>query len=211
MDIIAIASALTAILMAGSTHLRMNLWLYSVQTLLIAGLTFLLAGHRHEPNLYLTALSIATLKAFSVPLFLLWIMRRINVSSDPGITVAAPLAMHFSVLLMGLSYFLTRGLPERLIEGQTSFTATASVSLLVTGLILMLTRRIALSQIIGFLVIENGIYLFAQTQIHGMPLVVEMGVLLDVLAGVMISGLLVFRIQRSFEHVDVTQLTDLKD
>ncbi|HEY9785710.1 MAG TPA: hypothetical protein V6D17_09935, partial [Candidatus Obscuribacterales bacterium] len=91
------------------------------------------------------------------------------------------------------------------------FTATASISLLFTGLILMLTRRIALSQIVGFLVLENGIYLFALTQTRGMPMVVEMGILLDVLVGVMIAGLLVFRIQKSFEHIDVTQLTELRD
>ena len=75
----------------------------------------------------------------------------------------------------------------------------------------MLTRRLAISQILGFLVIENGIFTFALTQTHGMPMFVEMGVMLDVLAGVMIAGLLTFRIQKSFEHIDVAQLTDLRD
>ncbi|HNN63938.1 MAG TPA: hypothetical protein PKH78_12890, partial [Candidatus Obscuribacter sp.] len=77
--------------------------------------------------------------------------------------------------------------------------------------LLMLTRRAALSQIVGFLVIENGIYLFAITQTHGMPMLVEMGLLLEVLVGVMISGLLLFNIKKSFEHIDVSQLTELKD
>jgi hydrogenase-4 membrane subunit HyfE len=58
---------------------------------------------------------------------------------------------------------------------------------------------------------ENGIYLFALTQTHGMPMIVEMGILLDVLVGVMITGLLLFNIKKSFEHIDVTQLTDLRD
>ncbi|MFX5494202.1 hypothetical protein ABTD62_20905, partial [Acinetobacter baumannii] len=62
-----------------------------------------------------------------------------------------------------------------------------------------------------FLVLENGIYLFYQSQTVGMHLVMEMGVLLDIFTAVMIAGLVVFRIQSSFEHVDVTQLSELKE
>ena len=76
---------------------------------------------------------------------------------------------------------------------------------------IMLTRRIALSQVIGFLVMEDGIYLFGLTQTKGMPMLIEMGILLDVLVGVMIAGLIAFRIKRSFEHIDVTMLSELRD
>ena len=210
-DLLAVIAALAAVLMAGSTHLRRNIQLYSLQTFVLASTTALLANWRAEPQLYIVAFTIALVKAAAIPYFLQWIMRRISAMQDPCITLAPPVAMHLSVLFMGLSYFLTQGLPVGLIIGQTWVTATSSLSLLLTGLVLMLTRRIALSQIIGFLVIENGIYLFAQTQTIGMPLVVEMGVLLDVLVAVMIAGLVVFRIQRSFEHVDVAQLSELKD
>jgi hydrogenase-4 component E len=75
----------------------------------------------------------------------------------------------------------------------------------------MLTRRLAISQVIGFLVLENGIFLYGLTQTHGVPLVVELGVVLDVLMGVMVAGLVIFRLNRSFEHIDVTQLRGLKD
>jgi hydrogenase-4 component E len=60
-------------------------------------------------------------------------------------------------------------------------------------------------------VLENGIFLYALTQTHGMPLMVEMGVLLDVLVGVMLAGLVIFRLNRSFEHIDVTQLRGLRE
>ncbi len=85
------------------------------------------------------------------------------------------------------------------------------MSILFTGVLLMLARRIAISQITGFLVLENGIYLFALTQTHGMPLFIEMGVLLELLGAVMIGGLLLHRIKKSFEHIDVTQLTELRE
>ena len=85
-----------------------------------------------------------------------------------------------------------------------------ALALLVIGMLLMLTRRLAISQVIGFLVVENGIFLYALTQTSGMPLMVEMGVVFDVLVGVMVAGLVIFRLNRSFEHVDVTKLTGLK-
>ena len=86
-----------------------------------------------------------------------------------------------------------------------------AVSLLLIGMLLMLTRRLAISQVIGFLVLENGIFLYALTQTHGIPLMVEMGIVLDVLVGVMIAGVVIFLLNRSFEHIDVTQLRGLKE
>ena len=58
---------------------------------------------------------------------------------------------------------------------------------------------------------ENGIYLFTLSKAQGMPMAVELGIILDILVGVMIAGVIVFKIQKSFEHIDVTLLKDLKD
>jgi hydrogenase-4 component E len=70
---------------------------------------------------------------------------------------------------------------------------------------------VALSQIVGFMVMENGIYLFGLAVTNGMPLFIEMGIMLDLMAGVMITGLIVFRIKKNFEHIDVTLLSELKE
>jgi hydrogenase-4 component E len=210
-EAIAISSAVTAIFMLGSSHLRQNLWFYAFNTVLIGALTGLAATVKHESHLLFIALAICVLKAVGIPIFLNWIIKRINVEKDPGTFLAAPLAMHLSILLMGGSYLLAAQLPGLVTDGDSRFGATAAMSLLFTGVLLMLTRKFALSQILGFLVIENGIYMFALTQTQGMPMIVEMGVLLDVLVGVMIAGLITFRIKKSFEHIDVSQLTELTD
>jgi hydrogenase-4 membrane subunit HyfE len=210
-ELVVIAAAVTAILMAGSSQLKMNLFLYSVETLLIGSATAITAYTYHETNLYYIALAIALLKGIAIPIFLSWTIDKINIKTDIGTMVPAPLAMHLTVILLGLSYLIVSGLPVPLNYVRGWPGATAASSLLFSGLVLMLTRRVAISQIIGFLVLENGIYLFALTQTRGMPMIVEMGVLLDVLAGAMIAGLLVFKIQRSFEHIDTSLLSDLKD
>jgi hydrogenase-4 component E len=210
-EFVVIGAAIVAVLMAGSSHVRVNLYYYSFQTFLIAGATALAAHTRQENGLYIIAIVIALLKAIGVPYFMSRIMDKVNITSETSMIMPAPLAMHFSIALMGVAYLCTQGLPVPPDGSRGWPGATAAISLVLTGMMLMLTRRVAVSEIIGFLVIENGIYTFALIQTQHMPLIVEMGIMLDVLVGVMIAGLLVFSIQKSFEHIDVAQLTELKD
>ena len=207
--VIAIASALAAILMVGSRHLRTNLLLYSVQTFLVCLLTIMISMHKDEHGLFFVGIAVASIKAIGIPSAFLWIIKRIDVQSDSGTMLPAPLAMHLCILLLGLSKILTSGLPVPVISGESSMEATAALSLLFTGMVVMLTRKVALSQIVGFLTMENGIFLFALTQTSGMPMIIEMGILLDVLVGVMIGGLLLFRIKTSFEQFDKRFVVDL--
>jgi hydrogenase-4 component E len=112
---------------------------------------------------------------------------------------------------LGISYLLAQRLPNLSNLDDAAMGATAAFALLFMGMMLMVSRRLAISQVIGFLVIENGIFMYQLTQTHDMPFIVEMGILLDVLVAVMIAGLFLVRIKMSFEHIDVTQLTNLKD
>lgn len=210
-EFVVIASTVTAVLMVGSLHLRVNIFLYSLGALLIALATAIAAGAHQEHALIAVAFVFAIIKGIAIPIFLSWTIRRLNIHSDSGCLIAAPLAMHLSILFLAASYFLVIGLPVPAGELRGWPGSMSAISLVFTGIVLMLTRKFAISQILGFLVIENGIYLFALTQTRGMPLIVEMGIMLDVLVGVMLCGLLVFKIQHSFEHIDVTQLSDLRD
>jgi hydrogenase-4 component E len=210
-ELIAISAAILAILMLGTNHIRSNLDFYSLHTLLIAGDTAWLAMSTGQAELYLVAFFFALFKAFIIPRFLSWVMDTINVDTDAGAFIVAPMAMMAGVGMLGVSYLLSSQLPGLPGDHDSRLGAMAAMSILFTGVLLMLARRIAISQITGFLVLENGVYLFALTQTHGMPLFIEMGVLLEILGGVMIFGLLLFRIQKSFEHIDVTQLTELRD
>lgn len=206
-----LTSASLACLIVGSLHLRVNLWLYALSTLFISLATGLTARQYSDTNLFYVAVLIVIIKAVCIPKFFSWTIDKLHVQRDLGAMVTPPLAMHATMLLFALSFVLTREIPSHAGSGNGWLGAAGGISLVFTGLILMLTRRLAISQILGFLVIENGIYVFALTQTRGMPLIVEMGILLDVLVGVMVSGLLLFKIQKSFEHIDVGQLTELKD
>ena len=143
--------------------------------------------------------------------FLRWVIKEIDARNDTGALLPIPISMHLAIILLAASHFLAQSLPHPGDGAATTSGAAAAISLLLSGILFMLTRRVALSQIIGFLTMENGIYLFALTQTRGMPMIVEMGIMLDVLAAVMIAGLIAFRIQKSFEHIDVTRLTELTE
>lgn len=210
-DMFALVTAFTAILMIGTTHLRLNIGVFSIQTLVLATITAMYAVYRHETHLWLVAAALVLLKAFGVPKFLSFIIRKVNVQRDSSTFVPASIAMHISIVFLIVSYLLARQLPDAASYSSGWPTATAAISLVCSGLTVMLTRRSALSQIVGFLIMENGIYLFGLTHTRGMPLLIEMGIMLDVLAGVMIAGLIVFRIKKDFEHIDVSKLAELRE
>lgn len=210
-EMIALSAATLAIFMLGTTHLRANLDFYTSHALAIAAETAWLAKISHQDHLYWLAFFFALLKVIIIPRFLNWVMKEIAVETDAGAFLVAPLAMIAGIGMLGVSYLLAAQLPGLSGDTDSKIGAMAAMSIIFTGVLLMLARKIAISQIIGFLVLENGIYLFALTQTHGMPLIIEMGLMLEVLAGVMLFGLLLFRIKKSFEHIDVTRLTELRE
>lgn len=198
------AAVLLGLWMVGRTHLRPQLLLYGVQTLALGVLAAWIGGAHREPTLIVTGCAVAALKGIAVPIYLDWVIRRIGCRRDAGLVLAPPL-----LLLVTLSA-LAALLLLRPFDAEMALSALPAVGLLLIGMILMVSRRLAVSQILGFLVLENGIFLYTVVQPHAMPLVVELGVLMDVLVGTMLAGVLTFRIRDSFEHIDVTELTQLR-
>jgi len=82
---------------------------------------------------------------------------------------------------------------------------------LLTGLMIIVTRRKALTQVIGYLTMENGVYLFGTVLMIEEPFLVEMGVLLDVFVAVFIMGITIYQINSEFDHIDTDRLSELKN
>jgi hydrogenase-4 component E len=211
-EIIGIMSAVLAVWMLGSRNVNFHVSMLTWQIALISIETAVFAYQYQEPIFYLVAIVLFGQRGIYVPWMLRRIMFETDVANDPGTLLSAPLTMHLSILLFVLSFFVANHLPipSPVLGGTVLATATASISLLFSGIVMMLTRRLALSQIVGFITIENGVYLFALTQTDGLPFLIEVFVLFDILGAIMIAGVLIFRIKRSFEHIDVTRLTNLK-
>ncbi|HEY3418109.1 MAG TPA: hypothetical protein VGM23_14625 [Armatimonadota bacterium] len=206
-DLLAAGAALLAVWMCGLTRLETQLWGLALQTTFLGLICWLLGQGTHGLHFLLLAGVILLVKALGIPFFLSWASQRLTVSHDIG-TTSPPLSLLAGCSILIVSYFLA---PQIAVTTMGNAGAAGmALSLLLTGMLVMITRRLAISQIIGFLMLENGIFLYGLTQTHGMPLLLEMGIVFEVLVGVMIAGLVIFRLNRSFEHIDVTQLRGLR-
>ncbi len=209
-ELLEVSAAIIAILMLGSTNVRANLALFAFQCLIMCAVTVCIGKERGDQTLLWLAVMVVLVKAIIAPIFLAWVMTRVKVPAESRTFISAPISMHLGIIFLALSHLLAQRLPN-LASANDTMGSTASLGLLFMGMLMMVSRKLAINQVIGFLVFENGIFMYSLTQTRDMPLIVEMGILLDVLVAVMIAGLLLFRIQKSFEHIDVTQMTHLKD
>ena len=207
-EILSAGVACCAVLMCGLNRITPLLRLPAAQTAVIAAITALLGVRLHEPHYFWLAAVVLCTKAIAIPAYLSWAAGRLNLRRDSGTVLNPLMALLIGGGLLTAGYFLAPRVAVPALENVGA--AGMALALLFIGMLLMLTRQLALSQIAGFLVLENGIFLYGLTQTHGMPLMVEMGVVFDVLVGVMVAGLVIFRLNRSFEHIDVTQLRGLR-
>jgi len=99
---------------------------------------------------------------------------------------------------------------EGLNEGSVNLQMVNSISIILIGLLFMISRKKAIGQIIGFLVIENGLFVTAMFVTNGMPFVVDMGILIDLLTAVIIMGVMVFKINDKFDSINIDKLRNLK-
>jgi hydrogenase-4 component E len=126
-----------------------------------------------------------------------------------------PLVGYVSSILLGVVLFalslwigsrmpLPTGAPSKLVLPVALFT-------IMVGLFLIIARRKALTQVVGYIVLENGIYIFGVALVLDSPLLVELGVLLDVFVAVFVMGITILQMGRTFDDVDTDQLSTLKD
>lgn len=179
------------------------------QSVILAGIIAMIGYFGHDPELYFVAGFMFVLKALILPYFLEKMRANLQVTRevDPYVNNATSLIL--SGLLVLLAYTITR--PLMLVSSlPTRNGIPLAMGLIFVGLFVVLSRKKALTQIIGFLVLENGIVLLAALGTYGIPLMVELGVFLDVLMGFLVMQVLVYHIQGTFESIDVDQLNQLK-
>lgn len=196
-------------LLAATSRLRALIRGFALQSAAIAVLALLLDGLA-SPHAWIVAGGSLLLKALAIPYFLNRAVARTNARRDlePLVSYGA------SLLLVSLGVALSFALASRLpMEARRAglLLAAAAFATMLTGLLLLVSRAKALSEVVGYLVLENGIFLFGLTLLNRMPLLVEMGILLDVFVGVFVMGIVVYNIHRTFDHIDVRSLTALKE
>jgi hydrogenase-4 component E len=165
-------------------------------------------------EIYLAALLTVAIKAEIIPRLLVWATRNIKsefkVETNPYISLR--LSVLISAFLVVISYSLTNQILAN--SGMNNVAVTyipASISLFFIGLFVMVSRRMALSQIVGLLILENGLFLFTTALTPGVSLVIEVGILTDIIVAVTISSILLFRMNQTFDTLDISNIEKLRD
>jgi hydrogenase-4 component E len=159
---------------------------------------------QHAPHLYLTAAIAVLFKGVIIPLSLQRIMVRLRIHRDIEVVGGVGVTMLLGICLVALSLVVmlpATAAADPLAREDLAF----ALSVLLLGLLMMVTRRNAISQVIGFMSLENGLIL-AATGAKGMPLVVEISVAFSVLIAFIVIGIFLFRIRERFDTVDIQEL-----
>ncbi|HET9708008.1 MAG TPA: hypothetical protein VFP39_06875 [Gemmatimonadales bacterium] len=207
-DLLLLLVLLTGFLILGTTRLTTCIRGVAAQGALIGALPLVLQPHWTAHTVGLATGTIA-IKAVVLPWFLTWAIREAAVRREVEPRVGYLASMALGVAAVAAASAVAARLP---IPGEHSHLLVAtSLSGVIMGLLVLATRAKALIQVVGYLMLENGIYIFGLTSLDRVPFLVEIGVLLDVFVGVFIMGIVVFHINREFDSLDSARLSELKD
>lgn len=201
---------LTAFAMLAQKRIYGLIHLFAWQGLFLSLNTGVVGWVAGQSHLYISSVLTLGLKVFLLPYILHVLIYRLKIHKEVETVVNIPTTMLIGLALVIFSYHLTAPVRElsTLITRSTLAIALATVMI---GMLMMITRRHAVTQIIGFLAMENGLFFAATSATYGMPLVVELGVALDVLIAAFIFGIFFFHIHTTFDSLDVEQMARLKE
>ena len=171
--------------------------------------TFVMALKEGRTDLYIIAVLLFIIKVSAIPQFLYYIIKKLKVKEDIGLFVNSQLSLLWALGFTYLSWIFAQRLVY-LDTGVSAIILTVAFFMVLSGIFLMILRMTALAQIIGLLVMENGLFLVASTVSGGMPFFVEIAIFFDVFVSVVIMGFFVYRINKLFTHIDVNKLSRLK-
>lgn len=184
--------------------------LFALQSVFLAATATLVAFLTGIHHIYIAAALTVVIKAIVIPRILNKVIERLNVTRELGMNVNIPAGLLVCGALVMLAFFITQPIiPLGFLLTRDSLAIALAIVLI--GFFTMIARKKAVTQVVGFLVMENGLFLGATAAAYGMPLIVELGVFFDVLVAGLIIGIYTHRIQDAFDSVDTSKLTVLKE
>ena len=196
--------------MLGQRRILSLINLFALQGALLALSTFIVASSTAQYHLYYSAAMTFALKVLFLPWLLHRLIRQLEVKWDVETLLNIPTTMLIGIALVILAFNLAAPISQ-LAEGITRGLIGIALASVLLSLLMMMTRRKAISQVVAFLSLENSLFFAATSATQGMPLVVEFGIALDVLVATFIFGIFFFRIRETFDSLDITHMEKLKD
>lgn len=210
LDALMVLAICTSLKLLGSSRLGSSIRTVAAQGVVL-GLVPIAAHPEGVPARLMLLTSVAVgLKAVVFPWLLFRALRGAKVRREVEPFVGYTSSLMIGVLVLIASFWIGSRLhlPG---EPASSLLVPVALSTILVGLFLIVSRKKALSQVLGYLVFENGIFVFGVGAAYEAPFLVEMGVLLDVFVAVFVMGIAIFHISREFDSIDTTRLETLRD
>lgn len=207
-DIIMVLLILTNMVVLGASRLRACIRVVAAQGVALGVLPLLI--HSFEPQLLIFAVLNVILKGIVFPMMLWRTLRQLRVWREDDPYVSYGLSLLIGPLALAFSCWLSPRLPLPYTVSSSMLIPVALFTL-IAGLFMIVSRKKALMQVLGYLVLENGIYAFGMAIAYQQPLLIELGILLDVFVGVFVMGIAIFHISRQFDHINTDQMSLLRD
>jgi hydrogenase-4 component E len=201
---------LTSFLMLGQGRLLRLIFVFALQGFLLSLTTALAAYSQHNPHLYISAVLTLALKVIFIP----WMLRRqvfqMNMHRDVEALNNNTTIMLGGASLMVFSYYILHPIVQT--SSAVMLNALAvSLSVMLLGMLLMISHRQAVAHVVGFMSIENGLFFAAIVATNGMPMAVELGIAFDVLVAAVLFGIFFLHISKSIDSLDVDRLNRLNE
>jgi hydrogenase-4 component E len=212
-DVLLLLVLVTDLFIVSSGRLAACVRATAVQGVLLSALPLALWVGHGEANLVHVALMSAgalAVKAVVIPALLLRSAREAGARREVEPYVSLHVSVLLGALLVMLSLWLAHGLvpPER---GLAPLLVPAGFATLLLGFLMLVARKFAVTQVVGYLMLDNGVFIFGQSLAGAVPVLVELGILLDLLVAVFVMGIAIHHIGREFDHIDTRALSTLRD
>jgi hydrogenase-4 component E len=209
LDPLLIAALALNFVALGVSQLRSVIQAVALQGVLLGALPLLVHPDVGVRTVVLVG-AVVLLKGFVVPVLLFRAMREVNIQREVKPLVGFISSLFLLAVGTALAVVFAGTLP--LMPGHgSSLLVPASLSTVLTGFLVLTTRQKAILQVLGYLLLENGIFIFGTLLLEAMPVLVEAGVLLDLFTGVFVMGIIIHHINREFASVSTEHLTELKE
>ncbi|MEI7430419.1 MAG: formate hydrogenlyase [Betaproteobacteria bacterium] len=201
---------LLAFAMLAQRRILTLITLFMLQGLVLFVSTLFVALTTHQNHLLWSAGLTLILKVFALPYILHRLIRRLSVKWDIETLFNIPTTMLIGIALVVISFNVAQPISQ--LSGTiTRATIGIALACVLLAFLMMITRSKAVPQVIAFLSMENGLFFAATSATYGMPMVVELGIALDVMVGMVILGVFFFQIRQQFDSLDIRQMERIKE
>ena len=207
-DVLGALLLFTMIVILAAGQLYRAIYTVAAQSLLIALAGAILGATTGNVDLWIVAGVTLVVKAIALPLLLLRVIRRVGVRREieAVVPITATLAIAAGIVVLAFHLSSSLGAVRQAITGNA---LPVGIALTLIGVLVMMSRRTAMTQMVGLFASENGIFFTAMAVSQGMPLIIEIGVVLDVILGALVMGVMVLRVRSSVD-ADIAELDRLR-